>query len=405
MGQENKKKYGLEKSCNNRFIKATEIASRSQNKMAEGELSTKKRAVPPILKGSLAHGKWVAIFEVHLGMLEQHVEILDQLMQSMENDAEDLNSQDRLDWELGERGHWRVICRMMDAARAALAQAREAARGILPVSKLQDRKGLDLKGRSLEGLEAQLQAKAESLGYDAKDKGDFGRSSSSVIDLSNVDSNKDRDHQEEEVCAEPIFQQDELVETPSLFKGSKKAKSGLACNGEISLRQRGSHEPTAFMTDVLKGNRIHKKSETNRARSEEKTNSKVEGISSVDNSTTELSTAAIVEKDIDFTKLQVMLEEEIAAGEKAVQEARKARFEKILGNNTGYKDSTLKKRRRRSSDFDGQNSDGVEIRMAEKKRRKEKKEIKKRKLHESEVDKDLRNVKKKKVRKSGEMKL
>ncbi|TQS36010.1 hypothetical protein Golomagni_03552 [Golovinomyces magnicellulatus] len=181
MNQENQKKYGLEKASNNRFIKATEIATRTQNEMREGGLSTKKRLVSPFLKSSPAHGKWVAIFEAHLGMLEQHVEILDQLMQSIKDDAEDMKPQERLDWELGERGHWRMICRMMDAARAALAQAREAAKGILPVNKLQGRKGLGLKERSFERLEAQLQAKAESIGYDAKGKGDFGRSSSSAI--------------------------------------------------------------------------------------------------------------------------------------------------------------------------------------------------------------------------------
>jgi hypothetical protein len=44
-----------------------------------------------------------------------------------------MDEKDRLEWELGERGNWRVICEMMDRAREVLVSAKKAARGIVSV--------------------------------------------------------------------------------------------------------------------------------------------------------------------------------------------------------------------------------------------------------------------------------
>lgn len=52
-------------------------------------------------------------------------------MQSMRTQMNDMDAEERAMWERGEKGNWRVICGMMDRARATLVSAREAAQGIV----------------------------------------------------------------------------------------------------------------------------------------------------------------------------------------------------------------------------------------------------------------------------------
>ncbi len=52
-------------------------------------------------------------------------------MQSMKSEMGQMPKKERMEWELGERGNWRVICNMMDQARRVLADARVAAQGIV----------------------------------------------------------------------------------------------------------------------------------------------------------------------------------------------------------------------------------------------------------------------------------
>lgn len=77
------------------------------------------------------HAKWPALFKKSLGVIEAHIRNLDRVMQSMKADMQFMGEKERLEFELGERGNWRVICGMMDRAREILATEREAARGIV----------------------------------------------------------------------------------------------------------------------------------------------------------------------------------------------------------------------------------------------------------------------------------
>lgn len=77
------------------------------------------------------HAKWPALFKKHLGVIEAHIRSLDRVMQSMKSEMGQMEEKERLEWELGERGNWRVICEMMDRAREVLAAARKAAQGIV----------------------------------------------------------------------------------------------------------------------------------------------------------------------------------------------------------------------------------------------------------------------------------
>lgn len=77
------------------------------------------------------HAKWPALFKKHLGVIEAHIRWLDRIMQSMKSDMVNMPEQERLEFELGEKGNWRVISAMMDRSREVLAAARLAARGIV----------------------------------------------------------------------------------------------------------------------------------------------------------------------------------------------------------------------------------------------------------------------------------
>lgn len=82
------------------------------------------------------HVKWPALFKKHLGVIEAHIRSLDRAMQSMKSQMGGLDEKERLEWELGETGNWRVICEMMDRAREVLANARKCADGIVSIFSL-----------------------------------------------------------------------------------------------------------------------------------------------------------------------------------------------------------------------------------------------------------------------------
>ena len=95
--------------------------------------STSMERPNPFIK-SPQHAKWPALFKKHLGVIESHVRSLDRVMQSMKSEMGEMTEKERMVWEMGERGNWRVICGMMDRAREVLASAREAAKGIVSLA-------------------------------------------------------------------------------------------------------------------------------------------------------------------------------------------------------------------------------------------------------------------------------
>jgi hypothetical protein len=80
------------------------------------------------------HAKWPSMFKRHIGVIESHIRTLDRVMQSMRANMEKMEPEERARWESGEEGKWLVICGMMVRARMALADAREAGRGIVSLS-------------------------------------------------------------------------------------------------------------------------------------------------------------------------------------------------------------------------------------------------------------------------------
>ncbi len=80
---------------------------------------------------NMLHAKWPALFKKHIGVIESHIKSLERLMQSMRSEMDTFPEKQRLEWELGERGNWRVICEMMDRAREVLVGAKIAAKGIV----------------------------------------------------------------------------------------------------------------------------------------------------------------------------------------------------------------------------------------------------------------------------------
>jgi hypothetical protein len=120
----------------NPIKKAKKLASREKkSSMNTNPPGPEKFPIPmgrpkPFTK-SPQHAKWPALFKKHLGVIEAHIRSLDRVMQSMKAQMGEMEDKERMEWELGERGNWRVICNMMDRAREVLAGAREAAKGIV----------------------------------------------------------------------------------------------------------------------------------------------------------------------------------------------------------------------------------------------------------------------------------
>ena len=79
------------------------------------------------------HAKWPALFKQHIGLIEFHIKRLERLMQSMKAEMDGFPEKQRLEWELGERGNWRVMCEMMDRARELYVNAKVAAKGIVSI--------------------------------------------------------------------------------------------------------------------------------------------------------------------------------------------------------------------------------------------------------------------------------
>lgn len=79
----------------------------------------------------MLHAKWPSLFKKHIGLIESHIRALDRLMQSMKSQMGQMREKERLEWELGTRGNYRVLCEMMDRARDTLVQAKKVAHGIV----------------------------------------------------------------------------------------------------------------------------------------------------------------------------------------------------------------------------------------------------------------------------------
>jgi hypothetical protein len=119
--------------------KANKLLSREKKANSEKVSIPMGRSKPG--PKSLQHAKWPALFKKHLGVIEAHIRSLDRVMQSMKSQMGQMEEKERMEWELGERGNWRVICEMMDRAREVLTSARKSAEGIVS-SPLSD--GLEL---------------------------------------------------------------------------------------------------------------------------------------------------------------------------------------------------------------------------------------------------------------------
>ncbi|KAF8848207.1 hypothetical protein BDZ45DRAFT_681381 [Acephala macrosclerotiorum] len=137
--------------------------------------ATPMQRTAPFMKNPNA-AKWPALFKRQLGLIEMHIDSLTRIMNAMRNDGDSMSAEDKLDWELGERGNWRAICGMMDRARLVLSQTKEAAQGVLPEDRLRDKKKLGVVGTEFEPLVPKLDEKARAMGYDPKGKGALGRS-------------------------------------------------------------------------------------------------------------------------------------------------------------------------------------------------------------------------------------
>ncbi|KAH9217456.1 hypothetical protein DL95DRAFT_424027 [Leptodontidium sp. 2 PMI_412] len=337
------------------------------------------------------HAKWPALFKKHLGVIESHIRSLDRVMQSMKSDMADMPEKERLDFELGERGNWRVICGMMDRAREVLTSARVAATGIVPSRHLQDKKGLGVLGTTFEPLGPKLDQKAADIGYDPVRKGKLGRNPEDVDadgDSEMTDSSDDSDAEGSEndgVADNDDFIRLDIGSTiPRLSsvagepKAAEEEKSGAV---EANPYFVVDVEPTPVnltQPALEKKTRKQIKEEVAAARKAAREARKAAHEAAKLAPAKEPNPQPEPEPEIDFAELEASLQAEIAAGTKAQEEAEAQEKKKS------------KKKRRRSS--------GVDEEVVEKKAKVEKKE-KKRKTEESSGSEEVKKVRKDKKEK------
>ncbi|KAI1000519.1 hypothetical protein K3495_g7677 [Podosphaera aphanis] len=358
---------------------------------------------PPENRQSARRLQWPGLLRTHVGLLESHALTLQHLIKDMQSEAEKMSLNDRLDWELDEKGEWRLICRMMEDTRELLMQARKVARGILLKRQLHDHKGLDPEKTTFEHPEPQLQAKAEAHGYNPSRKNHSRMSSenelNSPVKESSIDKSalkaKNLATSESEIDDEMITNVDfiSLKDHSKRSPRKKITREKTPIPETIQSSSDGVESNPYFMIDLnpTPVDLTHSQANTTR-----RPKSKV-----LDTNTVMDRKARLLERDrkkeaqklsspekkehpseqdVDFAALQAQLLAEIAAGERYKRES----LTRIAALNAGKESS---KKRRRSSEG------------AEAHEKKAKKEKRKRKSNEpaicaSDVDKKRRKKRK-----------
>ncbi|CZR68269.1 uncharacterized protein PAC_18168 [Phialocephala subalpina] len=370
--------------------------------------ATPMQRTAPFMKNPNA-AKWPALFKRQLGLIEMHIDSLTRIMNAMRNDGDSMSAEDKLDWELGERGNWRAICGMMDRARLVLSQTKEAAQGVLPEDRLRDKKKLGVVGTEFEPLVPKLDEKARAMGYDPKGKGALGRSMDYLDqEGKSLDQDGDTDMSDASESSSDESDSDDDVATGADYIGldigsRKKQKkdhtiettNGAAPNPFFVV----DTEPTpvnlntapnaAEQASERLSNRKRKQMEKDEAaaarlakRMAKKAAYEAEKAAAAQ--ATEESAKEPSSPGVDFRELEAKLQAEIDDGTRAQQEAEAQEAEAAA--------KTAKKKRRRSSEG------GEEV---VKKVKKEKKEKKKRKADDDvEEEEDSGKKKKRKHRDS-----
>ncbi|KAH7377500.1 hypothetical protein BKA64DRAFT_688271 [Cadophora sp. MPI-SDFR-AT-0126] len=345
----------------------------------------------PLVK-SPQHAKWPALFKKHLGVLESHVRALDRVMQNVKSEMADLPENEKLDFELGEKGNWRIICGMMDRAREALTSARTAAQGIVPSKHLQDKKGLGIIGTSFDRLEPRLDQKAVEIGYNPVGKGKLDRNPDDVDEegdsemMDALDSSDDSEAEGSEHDA--VAENAEFIQ---LSIGSKIPRFSSVTNGTKSAEEEKASAVEAnpyFVVDVEptpvnleptppKKSRKQLKEEAalarNAAREAKKAAYEASKLAPPKEPTPQPQIQP--EQEVDFAALEASLQAEIAAATKKQEEDAK-------------EEKKSKKKRRRSS--------GVDEEVVEKKVKLDKKEKKRRVEDSADTEEEAKKEKKEK---------
>ncbi|KAE9373943.1 hypothetical protein N431DRAFT_482803 [Stipitochalara longipes BDJ] len=293
---------------------------------------------------NLLHAKWPALFKKHLGVIESHIKALDRTMQSMKSEMAQMPEKERMEWELGERGNWRVLCEMMDRARQVLADARKSAQGILPPEKLRDKKGLGVTGTEFEPLGPKLAQRAAELGYTKRGK--LGRDPDAIstdsdddTEMSDSSSSDDDDAATNGADFVPLnigakVPRFPIVEEAGEDKEQKTTTNGVEPNPYFVV----DTNPTPV---VFNGNGLVKMS-NKRAKEDNDEGKESKKPKKEKHAVTEAAESLSVEPEVDFAALEAALQAEVEAAEAA--KAREAQSAGLV------EDKKSKKKRRRSSD-------------------------------------------------------
>ncbi|POS87561.1 hypothetical protein EPUL_000917, partial [Erysiphe pulchra] len=390
----NQGKHGLKsKNLHKRAVLAN--TPKKQNVVREQKNDTTRHAMNNGCKSSVVQDKWSALLNQHIEMLDSHIVFLDQSTKMVKSEK----SNKLLDPGPEESISLRVICRVLDAALEVLIRSKEAAVGILPAYEPLDDKEPVKKGNKSQRHETVSRWDKDIASPRAAD-------TISELDLSSIGSN-DAGNQFDlrTMPNQPYIGMNKLCFSRK-FKKPKIETTHTIRVEEQKDKNRTKVDVDRFKTTPSKS-RIYDAKEVNNTGSGKKKKKRVQLVEpdqsrelpktgSQRETKAILSMSESIDIDVDFAAIEIKLQEEIAAGERAAKEAQRSTAYTTLSSPASF-DSRKKKRRRCSSD------DLSRVRQVEKKLRRDELEKnfreKKRKVDEIEVDKEVNNYQRKKIRK------
>ncbi|KHJ34896.1 hypothetical protein EV44_g4724 [Erysiphe necator] len=363
------------------------------NVIKEHKKDTMQKAMNDCPKNSFIQDEWPSILKQHLKMLESHINFLEKSMKRAKN----TKPNELLQSELEDAKSWSKIYQVMDAAMESLRKSRVAAIGILPVHKPFTKKELDRKANKSLGVEALDQWDKDTASLNTQDE---------ILEPELSKKGTSADAEDSSDSSAQLVPPHIDMKKLCLSRKSKKPKVETSHKRCTDGAQKYTQATKMNMNGFTKDSSNNSVQEANYTFSSKKKIKRVQlvepdrrfefnGAAGPQNDpTATVSIIEPIEKDIDFAAIQIRLQEEIAAGERAAKEARGSTSYTASPSLVNL-NSRKKKRRRRSSD------DLNQVRHVGKKIRSEKIERaykdKKRKADEIEVNKEMNDSKRKKI--------
>ncbi|TAQ88764.1 hypothetical protein B7494_g2930 [Chlorociboria aeruginascens] len=300
-----------------------------------------------------------ALFKKHIGILESHIKMMDRVMMSMRNEMAGFEAEKKLEWELGERGNWRIVCGMMDRAREILCQSKEIGGGILPPSHLRDKSGIGVTGTAFIPLTPQLDARVAAIAAGKPDPGMISinkdprnvlganaKAKTTPIGEANKNGNSGEGDGSSESEDEEMLDGPDWTPLNIAKEGETKAAEPVEPNPYFVVDTEPT--PTVAHGQDTSSKNSKKRSKPADAESDIEVEVEIEEkkAKKKESKKEKKSKKSKTAETVDFTAMEAKLQAEVEAGLKA----QKERSQSV---ETGGKESNKEKKRKRESVGDG----------------------------------------------------